>query len=224
MKSKEFVCPESIKFISKTYEGAGVLIEEIKKDCEDGIIIWLSASGGSFNSGASSSYTCGLEYKGKKEIITASTDSHTANQSMILGAIDCAKRIQKSYRIYLVSATQLGFISGFKGKGINAALIQRFVEVIEEKGCQMTEVVYLNGAKYIKEYLADKPLSSKTDKKEPKEKYYAVAIGREPGIYKTWEECARNVNGYTGARFKKFESEKEALDYIDYILAVTQKN
>jgi len=44
--------------------------------------------------------------------------------------------------------------------------------------------------------------------------YYAVKIGRTPGIYTTWEECKRNVIGYNNARFKKFSTQEEAEDFV----------
>ena len=33
---------------------------------------------------------------------------------------------------------------------------------------------------------------------------YAVRIGRTPGVYKTWDECKEQTQGYPGAVFKKF--------------------
>ncbi len=44
--------------------------------------------------------------------------------------------------------------------------------------------------------------------------YYAVKVGEEPGIYKTWAECQAQVKGYKGAKYKKFKNEEEALDFI----------
>ena len=35
---------------------------------------------------------------------------------------------------------------------------------------------------------------------------YVVWSGREPGIYRTWAECKRQVDGYRGARFKGYSS------------------
>ncbi|NJN94894.1 MAG: ribonuclease H [Anaerolineales bacterium] len=43
-----------------------------------------------------------------------------------------------------------------------------------------------------------------------KTKFYVVWTGRKPGIYRTWDECAAQVNGFPGAKYKSFESEKEA--------------
>ena len=44
--------------------------------------------------------------------------------------------------------------------------------------------------------------------------YYAVREGRQPGIYDTWAECAAQVTGYSGAKFRKFDSEEEAALYF----------
>ena len=43
-----------------------------------------------------------------------------------------------------------------------------------------------------------------------KTKYYVVWVGREPGIYPNWAECAEQVNGFSGAKFKAFETEAQA--------------
>lgn len=44
--------------------------------------------------------------------------------------------------------------------------------------------------------------------------FYAVRIGRKPGIYNTWSECKAQTNGFTGAIFRKFESEHEARLFV----------
>jgi viroplasmin and RNaseH domain-containing protein len=49
-------------------------------------------------------------------------------------------------------------------------------------------------------------------KKAPK-KAYVVTIGRNPGIYRTWEECKKQVDGFSGQRQRGFETVKEAEDY-----------
>lgn len=43
-----------------------------------------------------------------------------------------------------------------------------------------------------------------------KQKYYVVWVGRDTGIFHTWEECRANVEGYKGAKYKAFDSEAEA--------------
>jgi ribonuclease HI len=44
---------------------------------------------------------------------------------------------------------------------------------------------------------------------------YAVARGRRPGIYGTWEECKAQTVGYRNSIFKAFSSYTRAQEYID---------
>jgi ribonuclease HI len=39
-----------------------------------------------------------------------------------------------------------------------------------------------------------------------KTKYYVVWKGRKVGVFSSWDECARQVHGFTGARYKSFAS------------------
>lgn len=45
-------------------------------------------------------------------------------------------------------------------------------------------------------------------------KYYAVRRGRNPGIYHTWAECKAQIEEYSGAAFKSFLDEEEALAFL----------
>ena len=45
-------------------------------------------------------------------------------------------------------------------------------------------------------------------------KYYAVKKGRIPGVYHTWDECKKQVDGYSGAVYKSFSSLHEANDFL----------
>jgi ribonuclease HI len=45
--------------------------------------------------------------------------------------------------------------------------------------------------------------------------FYAVRRGRVAGVYLTWDECLRNVRGFSGASFKKFSSEAEARSFLE---------
>ncbi|XP_011494583.1 PREDICTED: ribonuclease H1 [Ceratosolen solmsi marchali] len=44
--------------------------------------------------------------------------------------------------------------------------------------------------------------------------FYAVAKGRNPGIYGTWNECKTQVHKFPGPLFKKFNSKIEAENFI----------
>ncbi len=45
-------------------------------------------------------------------------------------------------------------------------------------------------------------------------KFYAVKVGKTPGIYNTWEECKANVDGFPGALYKSFKTLQEANEYL----------
>ncbi|WP_333861491.1 ribonuclease H family protein [Clostridium sp.] len=40
--------------------------------------------------------------------------------------------------------------------------------------------------------------------------FYAVKQGRKPGVYDTWAQCEEQIKGFSGAKYKKFTSLKEA--------------
>jgi len=48
----------------------------------------------------------------------------------------------------------------------------------------------------------------------PKSKFYAVRVGRKPGIYLTWAECQAQINHFSGAQYKSFASRSEADAYL----------
>ena len=41
-------------------------------------------------------------------------------------------------------------------------------------------------------------------------KFYAVRVGRKTGIFRTWDDCRAQVEGFGGARYKGFLTEAEA--------------
>ncbi|PRW20551.1 ribonuclease H [Chlorella sorokiniana] len=44
--------------------------------------------------------------------------------------------------------------------------------------------------------------------------FYAVATGRRPGLFRTWDECQLQVKGYPKAVFKGFKTEEEARQFL----------
>lgn len=44
--------------------------------------------------------------------------------------------------------------------------------------------------------------------------YYAVKKGKNPGIYTTWADCRREIEGYSSVKFKKFRTVNEAIAYL----------
>ena len=43
-----------------------------------------------------------------------------------------------------------------------------------------------------------------------KNKFFVVWEGKEPGIYRSWEECKRQIHGFEGAIYKGFATDAEA--------------
>lgn len=51
--------------------------------------------------------------------------------------------------------------------------------------------------------------------------FYAVKVGKNTGIFNTWKECESNIKGYSGAKYKKFNSKSEAESYLEENLKIT---
>lgn len=45
-------------------------------------------------------------------------------------------------------------------------------------------------------------------------KYYAVAEGRQPGVFESWSECQKQVHEFAGAKFKSFATNAEAMTFV----------
>ena len=56
-------------------------------------------------------------------------------------------------------------------------------------------------------------LKPSTDKPE-REEYYAVAKGAAMGIFTDWDSVSEATSGVKGAKYRKFETEAEALEFI----------
>lgn len=46
-------------------------------------------------------------------------------------------------------------------------------------------------------------------------KYYAVKVGKSVGIYNNWEDCKKQVTGFSGAIYKSFPTLEEAKNYLN---------
>lgn len=47
-----------------------------------------------------------------------------------------------------------------------------------------------------------------------KKKYYAVTVGRIPGIYGTWDQCKEQTDGFSGAKYQSFSTLEEAEQFV----------
>lgn len=45
-------------------------------------------------------------------------------------------------------------------------------------------------------------------------KFYAVRVGRTPGVYTTWAACTEQVKGFSGAVYKSFTTKQEAEAFV----------
>lgn len=55
-------------------------------------------------------------------------------------------------------------------------------------------------------------------------KYYAVKEGRVPGIYTNWDECQKQIKGYSNAKYKSFEEYDDAYEYLSNEVGNTSNN
>ncbi len=55
------------------------------------------------------------------------------------------------------------------------------------------------------------------------EHFYAVSVGRRPGIYRTRGECAEQTRGYEGARYRMCASFQGAVMFISEETIRTKK-
>ena len=54
-------------------------------------------------------------------------------------------------------------------------------------------------------------------------KYYAVRVGKTPGIYMTWADCKAQVDGFSGAVYKSFANIEEADAFMNLDASVSVK-
>lgn len=51
--------------------------------------------------------------------------------------------------------------------------------------------------------------------------YYAVAKGKQTGVFETWDECRAQTTGFKGAVYQKFKTRAEAQAFVDAAAAHT---
>lgn len=54
-------------------------------------------------------------------------------------------------------------------------------------------------------------------------KYYAVAKGRNTGVYNSWEECKCQVDGFSGSIFKSFKTLEQAKAFLKLHILTTKR-
>lgn len=53
--------------------------------------------------------------------------------------------------------------------------------------------------------------------------YYVVRKGLKPGLYNSWQECKEQVDGYSGAEYKKVVGRIAALKYLDPSIVIKKE-
>ncbi|KAI0137315.1 ribonuclease H-like domain-containing protein [Xylariales sp. AK1849] len=77
------------------------------------------------------------------------------------------------------------------------------------------ELSSFSNRKDAEDFVAGKAVKSADDKKKKEgDKFYAVAVGRIPGIYTEWTEAQEAFQGWKGPKYKKFGTRSEAVEYI----------
>lgn len=66
----------------------------------------------------------------------------------------------------------------------------------------------------VKNELLPPVVHSRGNEEEPPRRYYAVARGRRPGIYTSWDEIEPLVSGFRGNKHKSFRTKQEAEAHI----------
>lgn len=61
---------------------------------------------------------------------------------------------------------------------------------------------------------AEQVADTEVKQAEKAKKTYAARKGRQPGIYYSWPEAEKQVNGFPGAEYKSFIRESDALNYL----------
>ena len=65
--------------------------------------------------------------------------------------------------------------------------------------------------KGLKKYIKD---SFSESSEMPRKKVYAVAVGHQTGIFDSWPSCQKATKGYKGAKFKSFDTRKQATSWL----------
>jgi ribonuclease HI len=51
--------------------------------------------------------------------------------------------------------------------------------------------------------------------KGTEEKFYGVAVGHNPGVYKTWSAASEQIKDVKGPKYKKFATRREAEEFVN---------
>lgn len=85
----------------------------------------------------------------------------------------------------------------------------------ETKGYSGARFKRLGTKDVAKKWLAENIDDNKEENIKAPSKYYAVAVGRQVGVFSTWEECRSSVDGYPRAKFRSFTNKQDAYTWLE---------
>ena len=65
-----------------------------------------------------------------------------------------------------------------------------------------------------RDFAAGKVVASSTPSKPQGDKFYGVAVGHVPGVYKDWNLAAEQIKDVKGPKYKKFSTRAEAEEFV----------
>ncbi len=135
-----------------------------------------------------------------------------------VNGFSCAKskvfKDEKSAEAYVKNCEYYAVRTG-KRPGIYTTLKEVNKQIKGYSGYEMKKFSSFNDAQvYINAIDVKNKNQQNGSSKQKKERYYAVRIGRIPGIYTDLEEVIKQVKGYSNSEFKKFSDVNDAYSYI----------
>lgn len=111
---------------------------DLEKWYKDKILIWITSSGGEDQ--RSGSFKILLQFNEKYKYFEKKVPGTTVNQAAIEGLRMAVSKINKSERVYFITANAIGIEKAFSGKGMNGERLHSVLEDLKAKHVFLTEV------------------------------------------------------------------------------------
>ena len=126
------ITPSDVHYSEELYENLSV--SDIHSLAEGDILIWACASGAGGNRNNGTYYVLLDDGKGHHKYLEADIRGATTNQAILDGLSAAVGMIKKPSLLRIIAPCSLGFKQGFRGKGTNGEKVQKFLELVKEKG------------------------------------------------------------------------------------------
>ena len=101
-------------------------------------------------------------------------------------------------------------ITGFKGSQCMIPFVRLFSGT--SANCLSNPVKSFTSQQDAEDYMAGKVVIDPSKPQEPK--FYAVAVGRVPGVYEDWDSAQEQIKEVKGPKYKKFATRAEAEEFV----------